>query len=161
MRTLINNGTILAAATGIIANIFARQWYLPPLLAGAAAAAPTAFLLNRRSARFYRFEEQFPEALDLLSRALRAGRRAQGRRVPSGAGGVGVLKTTQANGVPYNRFPNAGALAPRVRCAKLPQDLQLQGTLHHVRLFNCGRRRSIAADSDKLTSGGLLPRLAR
>jgi tight adherence protein B len=63
----------LAAATGIIANIFARQWYLPPLLAGAAAAAPTAFLLNRRSARFYRFEEQFPEALDLLSRALRAG----------------------------------------------------------------------------------------
>lgn len=40
------------------------------LLAG---ALPYAFLLQRRSARIRRFEEQFPEALDLLSRALRAG----------------------------------------------------------------------------------------
>jgi tight adherence protein B len=34
---------------------------------------PFAFLLQRRSSRLRRFEEQFPDALDLLSRALRAG----------------------------------------------------------------------------------------
>jgi len=36
-------------------------------------ALPFLYLLNRRSARIKKFEEQFPEALDLLSRALRAG----------------------------------------------------------------------------------------
>ncbi len=36
-------------------------------------ALPVLFLMQRRSARIRRFEEQFPEALDLLSRALRAG----------------------------------------------------------------------------------------
>jgi tight adherence protein B len=41
--------------------------------AAAGAIMPTLWLLNRRSARLKRFEEQFPEALDLLSRAIRAG----------------------------------------------------------------------------------------
>jgi tight adherence protein B len=36
-------------------------------------ALPILFLLQRRSARIKKFEEQFPEALDLLARALRAG----------------------------------------------------------------------------------------
>ena len=36
-------------------------------------AAPFLFLRRRRKVRLKRFEEQFPEALDLLSRALRAG----------------------------------------------------------------------------------------
>jgi len=36
-------------------------------------ALPVLFLMQRRSARIKKFEEQFPEALDLLSRALRAG----------------------------------------------------------------------------------------
>ena len=34
---------------------------------------PTLWLLHRRSSRLKKFEEQFPEALDLLSRAIRAG----------------------------------------------------------------------------------------
>ena len=34
---------------------------------------PYLFLKRRRSTRLKRFEEQFPEALDLLSRAIRAG----------------------------------------------------------------------------------------
>jgi tight adherence protein B len=34
---------------------------------------PTLFLKQRRAARLKKFEEQFPEALDLLSRAVRAG----------------------------------------------------------------------------------------
>jgi tight adherence protein B len=37
------------------------------------AFAPIGFLLLAKSRRLARFEEQFPEALDLLSRALRAG----------------------------------------------------------------------------------------
>ena len=36
-------------------------------------ALPFLFLMHRRSARIKKFEEQFPEALDLLARALRAG----------------------------------------------------------------------------------------
>ncbi len=36
-------------------------------------AVPFLFLRQRRVKRFRRFEEQFPEALDLVSRALRAG----------------------------------------------------------------------------------------
>jgi tight adherence protein B len=56
-----------------LAAIFIRQPFAP-LLAGALGAfAPFGFLLQRRSKRFKKFEEQFPEALDLLSRAIRAG----------------------------------------------------------------------------------------
>jgi tight adherence protein B len=35
--------------------------------------APYGFLVQRRSSRLKKFEEQFPEALDLMSRAIRAG----------------------------------------------------------------------------------------
>jgi len=44
-------------------------------LAGGAVGAvlPIGWLRHRRSSRLKRFEEQFPEALDLLSRAIRAG----------------------------------------------------------------------------------------
>jgi len=37
------------------------------------AAAPVLWLVQRRSSRLKTFEEQFPEALDLVSRAIRAG----------------------------------------------------------------------------------------
>ena len=46
---------------------------LPPLLGIAGLVLPTVWLMRRRSTRFKKFEEQFPEALDLLSRAVRAG----------------------------------------------------------------------------------------
>ena len=46
---------------------------LPPALAAVGAFAPFGWLMHRRSARLKKFEEQFPEALDLLSRAIRAG----------------------------------------------------------------------------------------
>jgi tight adherence protein B len=56
----------------IIASAFHQAW---AAAAGAVVglAAPFVFLHRRRSARVKRFEEQFPEALDLLSRAIRAG----------------------------------------------------------------------------------------
>jgi tight adherence protein B len=42
-------------------------------LAALATTIPTAFLRIKRTRRLLRFEEQFPEALNLLSRALKAG----------------------------------------------------------------------------------------
>ena len=39
----------------------------------AGAAVPFLVLLRKRTVRFRRFEENFPEALDLLSRAIKAG----------------------------------------------------------------------------------------
>ncbi len=59
---------------------FTAIWYLAPsfrLLAPAAAAAaaatPLVYVCRKRRARVGRFEEQFPEALEFLSRAMRAG----------------------------------------------------------------------------------------
>ena len=57
----------------IVTAIFARSPFAPLAAAVAGLFAPFGFLLNRRGARLRRFEEQFPEALDLLSRAIRAG----------------------------------------------------------------------------------------
>jgi len=45
-----------------------------PLIVGLlGASVPVVILRHRRSVRLKQFEEQFPEALDLLSRAIRAG----------------------------------------------------------------------------------------
>jgi tight adherence protein B len=61
---------VLAAA---IAALFVRH-PLAPIVAGPIGLVlPFAWLVHRRSSRFRKFEEQFPEALDLLSRAIRAG----------------------------------------------------------------------------------------
>jgi tight adherence protein B len=64
---------VAAVAVAFITSLFV---YVPfaPLLAGAAAGlAPLAWLVRCKSIRMKKFEESFPEALDLLSRAIRAG----------------------------------------------------------------------------------------
>ena len=62
-------GCLFAIATAVM-----LRFPIAPFVAGAVGAAlPGMFLRHRRSGRFRRFEEQFPEALDLLSRAIRAG----------------------------------------------------------------------------------------
>jgi tight adherence protein B len=66
-----------AIAVSLLAAVFARQWWLPIVGAAAVSAAPVAWLRRQRSVRMTRFEEQFPEALDLLSRAIRAGHALQ------------------------------------------------------------------------------------
>ncbi len=63
----------LAALAGMVVARFVHVPVAMPVAAAAGASLPYLFLLQRRSARIKRFEEQFPEALDLLSRALRAG----------------------------------------------------------------------------------------
>jgi tight adherence protein B len=71
--TIVVISLVLAGAAGLLAEIFLRGWYFSVGAGLVAAAMPIGFLRNRRTARMRRFEEQFPEALDLLARALRAG----------------------------------------------------------------------------------------
>ena len=65
---------VAAAVAALVAGIFTPSWY-----GRLAAGGPRKRASHRRSCRIRRskrmraFEEQFPEALDLLSRALRAG----------------------------------------------------------------------------------------
>jgi len=64
---------VAAVVAAFVTGIFTPSWY-GRLAAGALGSAlPIGFLSHRRSKRMRAFEEQFPEALDLLSRALRAG----------------------------------------------------------------------------------------
>jgi tight adherence protein B len=66
--------TVVAALIGgAVTYLFVPRPAIALLVAIVAACLPCAFLLNRRSARLKKFEEMFPEALDLLSRAIRAG----------------------------------------------------------------------------------------
>jgi tight adherence protein B len=64
---------VAAVGLGFAASLVVRYAILSLAAALVGGALPFLFLLQRRGARRRRFEEQFPEALDLLSRALRAG----------------------------------------------------------------------------------------
>ena len=50
---------------------FRLPLYLAVLIAFIVASLPLGFLLVRRNRRFSKFEEQFPDAIDLLARAVR------------------------------------------------------------------------------------------
>jgi tight adherence protein B len=63
----------LAGVVGLLVAVFSRFRLLALPAALIAGAIPFLWLKRRRSVRLKRFEEQFPEALDLLSRAIRAG----------------------------------------------------------------------------------------
>ena len=67
---------LMSAGTAVIAGLLALV-FLQPIFAAAVAVAgalcPWLWLKRCRSVRLKKFEEQFPEALDLLARALRAG----------------------------------------------------------------------------------------
>jgi tight adherence protein B len=62
-----------AAGCGLLAAIFVSQPLAAPVVAVMGAFTPFAWLKHKRSTRLKKFEEQFPEALDVLSRAIRAG----------------------------------------------------------------------------------------
>ena len=55
-----------------VTAVLRAPWGLVPGFA-AGAAVPFLVLMRKRTVRFRRFEENFPEALDLLSRAIKAG----------------------------------------------------------------------------------------
>ena len=61
----------LVTALGGAALLGGGLGFLPGFMFG--AAVPFVVLMRKRTVRLRRFEEQFPEALDLLSRAIKAG----------------------------------------------------------------------------------------
>jgi len=61
------------AAAVLVAAMLTPAWYIRVAAGAVGGSFPIAYLSFRRSKRMRVFEEQFPEALDLLSRALRAG----------------------------------------------------------------------------------------
>jgi tight adherence protein B len=63
----------LAGIVGLLVALLSRFPLLSIPAALAAGSLPFMWLMRLRSVRMKKFEEQFPEALDLLSRAIRAG----------------------------------------------------------------------------------------
>jgi tight adherence protein B len=63
----------MAAGLGLLAFLFVPQPLAAPVVALLGAFMPFGWLRHKRSTRLKKFEEQFPEALDVLSRAIRAG----------------------------------------------------------------------------------------
>jgi tight adherence protein B len=68
---------VVAVFAGFMTFLFVPQRFAVPVAVVLGGSIPIVWLMNRRSARLKRFEEQFPEALDLLSRAIRAGHALQ------------------------------------------------------------------------------------
>jgi tight adherence protein B len=62
-----------ALIVGFVAYLLVPQPFVPIVVGLLTGFAPFGWLLHRRTVRLKRFEEMFPEALDLLSRAIRAG----------------------------------------------------------------------------------------
>ena len=63
----------IAVGAAFVTSLFVRVPFAPLIAAAVGAVLPFGWLRYKRSSRLRRFEEQFPEALDLLSRAIRAG----------------------------------------------------------------------------------------
>jgi tight adherence protein B len=70
---LVAASVVLALVGAAIPWIMVKPWVFSVLGAGLLAALPWFWLHRRVAQRLQRFERQIPEALDLMSRALRAG----------------------------------------------------------------------------------------
>ena len=77
VRTTSSGIVIISVGAGValalVASVVSRYSFLPFVVGIAGLFAPTLWLMRRRSVRLRRFEAQFPDALDLLARAIRAG----------------------------------------------------------------------------------------
>jgi tight adherence protein B len=71
--TIIIASLGLGVALALVTMLFLRQPLAAVVVGVVGCVVPTLWLKYKRSSRMKRFEEQFPEALDLLSRAIRAG----------------------------------------------------------------------------------------
>lgn len=63
---------LCGTVAGVVAHGFLQLW-ANLAVAAAAAFVPYAYILRLRNRRFRKFREQFPDVLDSLARALRAG----------------------------------------------------------------------------------------
>jgi tight adherence protein B len=71
--SIIVASVALAMVAGLLVALSSRFRLLAIPVGLFAGSLPFLWLMRRRSVRMRKFEEQFPEALDLLSRAIRAG----------------------------------------------------------------------------------------
>jgi tight adherence protein B len=62
-----------AVAAFAVTMLFFRNPYVAPVGALVGLVAPFIYLIRCRTTRVAKFEEQFPDALDLMARAIRAG----------------------------------------------------------------------------------------
>jgi tight adherence protein B len=83
LGTLILLSGCLAALAYLVGVTFARMQIVGLLMAAIVVFLPLAYVKRARTKRLYKFEEQFPEAIDLVARALRAG-----HALPTGLGMV-------------------------------------------------------------------------
>ncbi len=72
-----------ALALFVVGTLIGRTPIAGAVLAPIGAMVPSLYVRNRRAKRVRQFEEQFPEAIDLVARALRAG-----HALPTGLGMV-------------------------------------------------------------------------
>lgn len=63
----------LALGLGLAVFLFTGVLLVAAVCAALGAAAPYFYALRKKKQRYEHFEEQFPEAIDLLTRAIRAG----------------------------------------------------------------------------------------
>src|SRR5512147_1350333 len=63
----------LAAIGGMLTFGITRSWMFAGVSAMVGAAGPFIYAGSKRSRRFRNFEQEFPQAIDLLARAVRAG----------------------------------------------------------------------------------------
>jgi tight adherence protein B len=64
---------LVALTTGLIAMVWSRSLLLAIIGGVVGGAIPFFIVSSRRTRRFHKFEELFPEAIELLGRAVRAG----------------------------------------------------------------------------------------
>jgi tight adherence protein B len=64
---------LTAFSVWFITGLFVHAPFVGPISLAIGASLPTLWLRRKRTLRIRKFEEQFPEALDMLSRAMRAG----------------------------------------------------------------------------------------
>ncbi len=77
IKLTVGNFFLMSAGCGVVAYFvvwaLARMHLLALAVAAAAAFIPYFYVRHQRNQRIWKFEEQFPEAIDLIARALRAG----------------------------------------------------------------------------------------
>ena len=70
---IVMSSVICGVVAAIVTQLFIRMPIVMLVTGPLGASFPMLFLLQRRSSRMRAFEEQFTDALDLVSRAIRAG----------------------------------------------------------------------------------------
>lgn len=63
----------LTLALGLSVLVLTLMWPAALIAAAAGGTAPYMLFRHKRNKRFYKFEEQLPDAIDMLGRAIRAG----------------------------------------------------------------------------------------